>query len=194
MFFFFNDTATTEIYTLSLHDALPIYTDQVFLGGQVVHRVEEEGPIAHDVEEGVGGEIRVAHHGDSGSACDDGGRTFGTALGHTATALLWPEGNRGGAVGRDRAPEGEHHQGVRPGHVVVLVELHAVAIGLSPAVLRRIDDRSHRRPRHALGRGRERAHAGEERQGQGTGHLMPVVGADRGGGDIPPEMPRAVYA
>src|SRR5215208_4672343 len=26
-FFFFNDTATTEIYTLSLHDALPIYWD-----------------------------------------------------------------------------------------------------------------------------------------------------------------------
>src|SRR5258708_21049241 len=25
--FFFNDTATTEIYTLSLHDALPIYYD-----------------------------------------------------------------------------------------------------------------------------------------------------------------------
>src|ERR1051326_9586380 len=25
LFFFFNDTATTEIYTLSLHDALPIY-------------------------------------------------------------------------------------------------------------------------------------------------------------------------
>src|SRR2546430_16743457 len=27
LFFFFNDTATTEIYTLSLHDALPIYWD-----------------------------------------------------------------------------------------------------------------------------------------------------------------------
>src|SRR2546430_9061195 len=27
-FFFFNDTATTEIYTLSLHDALPIYAQQ----------------------------------------------------------------------------------------------------------------------------------------------------------------------
>src|SRR3712207_7703362 len=26
MFLFFNDTATTEIYTLSLHDALPIWT------------------------------------------------------------------------------------------------------------------------------------------------------------------------
>src|SRR5258708_1073166 len=25
LLFFFNDTATTEIYTLSLHDALPIY-------------------------------------------------------------------------------------------------------------------------------------------------------------------------
>src|SRR5947209_15155069 len=28
-FFFFNDTATTEIYTLSLHDALPIYLAHV---------------------------------------------------------------------------------------------------------------------------------------------------------------------
>src|SRR3712207_9368234 len=28
--FFFNDTATTEIYTLSLHDALPIWKPRVF--------------------------------------------------------------------------------------------------------------------------------------------------------------------
>src|SRR2546427_8742636 len=28
-FFFFNDTATTEIYTLSLHDALPISTGRL---------------------------------------------------------------------------------------------------------------------------------------------------------------------
>src|SRR5438876_5938095 len=27
-FFFFNDTATTEIYTLSLHDALPIFPEE----------------------------------------------------------------------------------------------------------------------------------------------------------------------
>src|SRR5438093_9300779 len=32
-FFFFNDTATTEIYTLSLHDALPI-SDGTTLSGQ----------------------------------------------------------------------------------------------------------------------------------------------------------------
>src|SRR5258707_4017816 len=32
-FFFFNDTATTEIYTLSLHDALPIFTlDPIRMG------------------------------------------------------------------------------------------------------------------------------------------------------------------
>src|SRR3712207_7487991 len=29
MLFFFNDTATTEIYTLSLHDALPIFMPSV---------------------------------------------------------------------------------------------------------------------------------------------------------------------
>src|SRR5689334_24765453 len=33
LFFFFNDTATTEIYTLSLHDALPI-SDVGMLAGQ----------------------------------------------------------------------------------------------------------------------------------------------------------------
>src|SRR2546429_3147081 len=33
-FFFFNDTATTEIYTLSLHDALPISRKLGFLEGR----------------------------------------------------------------------------------------------------------------------------------------------------------------
>src|SRR2546430_8255629 len=36
LFFFFNDTATTEIYTLSLHDALPIYHVH---GRRRVHRL-----------------------------------------------------------------------------------------------------------------------------------------------------------
>src|SRR3712207_7396409 len=47
-FFFFNDTATTEIYTLSLHDALPIFREgerhvEVFrrLVRHVAVRVEE---------------------------------------------------------------------------------------------------------------------------------------------------------
>src|SRR3712207_9589940 len=41
-FFFFNDTATTEIYTLSLHDALPIFTE--LAPGR--HRSPQEAPRA----------------------------------------------------------------------------------------------------------------------------------------------------
>src|SRR5205807_5695214 len=33
-FFFFNDTATTEIYTLSLHDALPISQERFYESGR----------------------------------------------------------------------------------------------------------------------------------------------------------------
>src|SRR3712207_7007708 len=36
MFFFFNDTATTEIYTLSLHDALPISRARAADGAELV--------------------------------------------------------------------------------------------------------------------------------------------------------------
>src|SRR6266487_6269282 len=38
-FFFFNDTATTEIYTLSLHDALPIYTGEAPCNSDLPHRL-----------------------------------------------------------------------------------------------------------------------------------------------------------
>src|SRR2546421_3403547 len=41
LFFFFNDTATTEIYTLSLHDALPILRGVML----PVPFVEEEQPV-----------------------------------------------------------------------------------------------------------------------------------------------------
>src|SRR5579862_10038073 len=36
LFFFSNDTATTEIYTLSLHDALPISVDGICRDGRLV--------------------------------------------------------------------------------------------------------------------------------------------------------------
>ena len=39
LFFFFNDTATTEIYTLSLHDALPIF-EEGLIGAVAVTYVE----------------------------------------------------------------------------------------------------------------------------------------------------------
>src|SRR5947208_11766095 len=42
LFFFFNDPATTEIYTLSLHDALPIFVveDVLLLVSQVLEALE----------------------------------------------------------------------------------------------------------------------------------------------------------
>src|SRR2546427_10149912 len=59
-FFFFNDTATTEIYTLSLHDALPIYRnpDRVLIepildlppGGTEGLRALEDSRIRHDAQ------------------------------------------------------------------------------------------------------------------------------------------------
>src|SRR5215211_9177632 len=41
-FFFFNDTATTEIYTLSLHDALPFFaTWYLWEGGRILVNMDE---------------------------------------------------------------------------------------------------------------------------------------------------------
>src|SRR3989337_2626238 len=57
MFFFFNDAATTEIYTLSLHDALPI------LG---VHRPASRGRIGLHVSVGVQLGEKLLHGGHAG--------------------------------------------------------------------------------------------------------------------------------
>src|SRR5256886_7521390 len=67
-FFFFNDTATTEIYTLSLHDALPISIDQwnaalVAEPGGVVERDHVGVPLDEmgtEVEPGCA--VRTADH------------------------------------------------------------------------------------------------------------------------------------
>src|SRR6266511_950972 len=44
LFFFFNDKATTEIYTLSLHDALPIWTTAP--DGSDLHKIWESQDLA----------------------------------------------------------------------------------------------------------------------------------------------------
>src|SRR3712207_7726438 len=44
--FFFNDTATTEIYTFSLHDALPIFEQLRHLhGGAAEHGTDLDGDV-----------------------------------------------------------------------------------------------------------------------------------------------------
>src|SRR5688572_32351480 len=59
LFFFFNDTATTEIYTLSLHDALPIFPLEVRGVGAGLVR-DDETAVATGEREGQRGE----HAGD----------------------------------------------------------------------------------------------------------------------------------
>src|SRR3712207_8963485 len=48
IFFFFNDTATTEIYTLSLRDALPIFVEEVVLGEGGLAEVLSSGKVLVD--------------------------------------------------------------------------------------------------------------------------------------------------
>src|SRR3712207_9473838 len=53
-FFFFNDTATTEIYTLSLHDALPIFVDEEIGAGA---DAGERGHPSGAAQRGTAGEV-----------------------------------------------------------------------------------------------------------------------------------------
>src|SRR2546426_11467281 len=67
-FFFFNDTATTEIYTLSLHDALPISFRCAFLAAfrepsALVLPLEGAESLSVEVEGQTGGK-RVVYRGD----------------------------------------------------------------------------------------------------------------------------------
>src|SRR2546430_11623490 len=69
-FFFFNDTATTEIYTLSLHDALPISGLPHFRvhadrseSGNGVYFVEIDfagGPLKEEIDAGHAAELQGA--------------------------------------------------------------------------------------------------------------------------------------
>src|SRR5690349_25105761 len=63
-FFFFNDTAPTEIYTLSLHDALPIFALAAGDGAEGI----EQNPL-HLLGEG-GLEIRKRRQRDTDSGRD----------------------------------------------------------------------------------------------------------------------------
>src|SRR2546422_5181509 len=71
-FFFFNDTATTEIYTLSLHDALPIHVDALLqreksalrpaVGDAEDHGVEQPARPAHQRSEEHTSELQSRLH------------------------------------------------------------------------------------------------------------------------------------
>src|SRR5438874_10066734 len=50
LFFFFNDSATTEIYTLSLHDALPIFPAAAAVPLKSAVDVAQNGPIMENAD------------------------------------------------------------------------------------------------------------------------------------------------
>src|ERR1022692_3529697 len=57
--FFFNDTATTEIYTLSLHDALPISMNTAAIPGGITSEPDDLAPLGGAWCTGVAGHALV---------------------------------------------------------------------------------------------------------------------------------------
>src|SRR5260370_33324284 len=70
-FFFFNDTATTEIYTLSLHDALPIYKPRVAMDFKVAVNLEIDRHVF-----AIGGKFDARHRADRHAGHHDAGTRF----------------------------------------------------------------------------------------------------------------------
>src|SRR2546430_9067562 len=76
VFFFFNDTATTEIYTLSLHDALPISSHVQGGGGAGARALPRRAARGVALPRGVAGVV------------GGGGRSAGAALGDRKSTRL----------------------------------------------------------------------------------------------------------
>src|SRR2546426_2631839 len=73
--FFFNDTATTEIYTLSLHDALPIFEVQVdvilvLADAAALADLDRNGPRHHVTRSQVLGGRSEEHTSELQSPCN----------------------------------------------------------------------------------------------------------------------------
>src|SRR2546422_9204200 len=61
-FFFFNDTATTEIYTLSLHDALPIFHSPLTPSAFLTLRTSPGTPHCIEANRSPYGDCRSEEH------------------------------------------------------------------------------------------------------------------------------------
>src|SRR2546430_9033448 len=93
--FFFNDTATTEIYTLSLHDALPISTRPDRASGRAI---ESPGHLRRRRAPDRRGPDRTDRHPCAGLARERGQRTGSHSAPATLASLV-----RGGAGSRPHA-------------------------------------------------------------------------------------------
>src|SRR5258706_12064315 len=91
-FFFFNDTATTEIYTLSLHDALPICRERAF---------RDAGPRDLAQRSGVPAELR-ARSRDQGTRSEEHTSEL-QSLTNLVCRLLLEKKNRNGWLASGRS-------------------------------------------------------------------------------------------
>src|SRR5256886_14959737 len=114
LFFFFNDTATTEIYTLSLHDALPIYDPAI------------SRPVPP-----VAGAMAAGHRGDPAAGMDPASASAGGGD-HTRHRGLGQDR----AHHRDRRVNGVPQRSRHPGRaprgqrgIALLVAILLVALG-----------------------------------------------------------------
>src|SRR2546429_7571127 len=115
-FFFFNDTATTEIYTLSLHDALPISPEQVRVPGGRHSGHPGVGLEGDRRGQGVGGEGGGAARG-AGQEHSDPEAGDREAVPDAGGGRVLDHGPGDGGDGPDRAGKGEGGRGSGDGGV-----------------------------------------------------------------------------
>src|SRR3989449_4375927 len=89
-FFFFNDTATTDIYTLSLHDALPILQPSTTAAGVTISpavQVTALDPAGNPVP-GFAGNVTVVLGNNPGGSTLGGTTTIATVNGVASFSTL----------------------------------------------------------------------------------------------------------
>src|ERR1022692_2897301 len=98
-FFFFNDTATTEIYTLSLHDALlisPLLTPARYVDERwplvLPHDPHLASLLTEKLEHPVG--VRRREHDRNNDRCPCGPQFHGTGMGLEELLHELPRGSR----------------------------------------------------------------------------------------------------
>src|SRR2546429_8676829 len=123
-FFFFNDTATTEIYTLSLHDALPISERRRWVAaakpGPVTRRPEEvvqRVAVDHDVAGRLQREHQEYSEGEGELA---GPRCRTPQRDRHERSHIWECREADQQAGRDRRSRQERPQTGAPGRFVGL--------------------------------------------------------------------------
>src|SRR2546430_8976290 len=114
-FFFFNDTATTEIYTLSLHDALPISIDETVAIVAIEVDFEVVGPalftsfrIERDDAVERGGEVESAIN-EKGSGLETAALSSAAGLGNVAGVKGPGDSKCGHVVATDLGERGVAH-------------------------------------------------------------------------------------